>query len=1481
MEEQDEVQEGLMQLPVHVVLTEAAFRTRLKTYRLSPAGSAAARFPIEKFLQSSEKIVGPLVSYGLESSPNLKVNALLLASFRHPVKRREYRDFNLKTDNFRVHNVGDVNDFLVYMRSKILQELDDYATTGSGWTFRKVRYLELRVNKYEPLSGKRKKKEQSGVHRKRGPKRGGGGSGGGGGSSDLRGGCAVRLPDAVRRTKSTISVNNANNSYCFKYAVFGEDLGDPRHAERECKYLRDPRFATKYNWGVIDYPVAVRDIPIFERANDISINVYQLNPDDLIVRPLKVVKEERPTHRDILLYRGHYAWIKNLRRLLARQIPNLRHHVFCKCCLSIFTSAVTLNAHMRECDASGDGDRLPVQAIIPESIRRKNALSVYRCRPELSFRRALEDARPGDRDFWDEIDWTAVRSSYVKVEDLRRFAAANRHRLSVNIYALNAENSVFPLMVCKEEHPSHFDVLQILNSSVLEGDAAPETVTYFYNIKNFSALVGGQRNARQHASFYCRCCFASFTGEVTLQRHKESCRLTKPARSLMPPRDKNLLNFSKWSHTRKLPYLIFSDWECLLKPVKAGSRPAKNAYQEHEPCAFGFLVVNGDEGSQDPIRIHVGPDCVSVYFRWLLVEAEKVARFYAVRHPMSTLTAEEQARYDAATVCYMCGGPFTGTIARGENPKVRDHDHLRPPHLGNFLGAACYKCNVNRRVPDFLPVFHHGLRYDQAILIKGFNGLGYKTRILASTEESFISFSVHAIFGDVKIEIRFLDSYRFLPSSLRELANELPPEAFRETRRHFSKSEAEFLMKQKKLPFPYDHLATWDVLKETRLPEREAFYNKLSKSQASESEYREAENVWNFFNCRTMEDFLIIYLKVDVILLCEIYMNFREVVYRTYGLDPAWSYTLAGAAWQAFLKYTGVTIELLTDREMYHFFERSIYGGLSQCSLRYAEARNKELGHDVTPEESVYIMFFDAVGLYSYSLSSSLPIGDFRWMNRAELDNLDVTSFRDGDEWGYFIEGDYEVPREVHDLHRDLCFLPERKKVPGDSAPRLMGTLEHKFRYVSHILVAQQAVANGLILVRIHRGVKFRQAPFVKAYIELNAGLRRAAKHKNEVQQYKNFGNIIFGKTIQSKRNRISLELVTSEDRFQQLVNRHTFKHATVLGEDLVLVHKHTVSVKLDTPIFIGATVLGHSKTVLYDWYYGYLKQKFPSIRFCYTDTDSALVCIRGQSVYEAIKSDAEKFDFSNYPKNHFLFSEKNKKVPGKWADETGGIPISRFVGLRSKLYAVEFGGCVKKRCKGVKRSVLEHEVHFKDYLGCLHNRRPVFVEQNIITVKHQRIYTVNMRKIALAHDDKKRVILSDGIDTLPVGHYKLVENSVETLEQAALAEAAGAERRGEEDAPSQADGGAQRSRNTVPLEAGTNKESQEGRGQDAASSSREEDGNSSARPSPSPIEQRGSLIGSRRPEGDPPEWLLPGPSGLCIPPPTPPLQLMYESDSD
>ena len=143
----------------------------------------------------------------------------------------------------------------------------------------------------------------------------------------------------------------------------------------------------------------------------------------------------------------------------------------------------------------------------------------------------------------------------------------------------------------------------------------------------------------------------------------------------------------------------------------------------------------------------------------------------------------------------------------------------------------------------------------------------------------------------------------------------------------------------------------------------------------------------------------------------------------------------------------------------------------------------------------------------------------------------------------------------------------------------------------------------------------------------------------------------------------------------------------------------------MNKPIYLGQSILDISKTLMYEFWYGYLKPKYnDKIKLCYTDTDSFVIEVKTEYLYADVSADIEKwYDTSNYDKddNRPLPTGKNKKVPGLFKDELGGKIMTEFCAIRAKTYvfAVDGGKKIKenKKAKGTKKSVLKNELMLQD----------------------------------------------------------------------------------------------------------------------------------------------------------------------------------------
>ena len=330
-------------------------------------------------------------------------------------------------------------------------------------------------------------------------------------------------------------------------------------------------------------------------------------------------------------------------------------------------------------------------------------------------------------------------------------------------------------------------------------------------------------------------------------------------------------------------------------------------------------------------------------------------------------------------------------------------------------------------------IFHNLSGYDAHLFVKNLGKSKGNIKCIPNNEEKYISFSKEIVVDDyekdgkkveVKHEIRFLDSFKFMASSLDGLAENLAKSdlsKFIQTKKEFGEK---YELMTKKGIYPYDYMNGFEKFSEKKLPPKKDFYSKLNDCGVLDEEYEHAQKLWKEFKIKNLGEYLDLYLKSDVLLLTDVFEEFRNICLENYSLDPAWYYTSPGLSWDALLKHSKVNLELLTDPDKLLLFEKGIRGGISMISNRYGKANNKYMDKKYDPSQpSKYLAYLDANNLYGWAMMKPLPVGDFKWMSPLELENWK--------EIPCILEVDLDYPKDLHDLHNDYPLAPERLKRDG------------------------------------------------------------------------------------------------------------------------------------------------------------------------------------------------------------------------------------------------------------------------------------------------------------------------------------------------------------------------------------------------------------------------------------------------------------------
>ncbi|XP_046395764.1 uncharacterized protein LOC124163026 [Ischnura elegans] len=249
-----------------------------------------------------------------------------------------------------------------------------------------------------------------------------------------------------------------------------------------------------------------------------------------------------------------------------------------------------------------------------------------------------------NNEFRNAYNWDCIKYP-VDPKDIIKFERMNN--ISINLFGLDEKNNVYPMKIVDEELDDHRDLLYITN----------DKTGHYCWVKNFNKLIKSQITKHHHSISICKRCFIHFRDMTKFMEHKALCKGTGvPSKVIMPDEENKILKFTNLNRFFRIPYVIYADFECLLKDVSTCNPSPKesftNVIQTHEPFSFCYMLVTPD-GCQKPI-LYRGPYAARVFINRIKDEAVKIYEIYKNTIPINPLTEEEESIFLTSVNCHIC-----------------------------------------------------------------------------------------------------------------------------------------------------------------------------------------------------------------------------------------------------------------------------------------------------------------------------------------------------------------------------------------------------------------------------------------------------------------------------------------------------------------------------------------------------------------------------------------------------------------------------------------------------------------------------------------------------------------------------------------------------------------------------------------------------------------------------------------------------------
>ena len=905
-----------------------------------------------------------------------------------------------------------------------------------------------------------------------------------------------------------------------------------------------------------------------------------------------------------------------------------------------------------------------------------------------------------------------------KCSDVHRFIELNN--LSVNIYELNfyqdgdkCKHNLIPTEISKNESDKIIDLIIYKNHYAL--------------IKKLHVFLGNHNK-----SFVCRRCLNSYTCENALLNHKEKCGDDNIC--TIRTSNESHLYWKKHFHKNPLYFRIIADFEAdnEIENSSVGNKTT-NIYKQ-KPVLNGYYIISelNDVLESGYYESPLDYNNVDWFVKEVIKLENKMAFFFKNTKKDIDMTQEDVENFENNNVCR-----FSEKEILSE--KVRDHCQL----TGKYRGPAHNTCNINIKQKDsnFIPfAFHNLSNYDCHMFFKRLVDLKkekVKFEIIPKTNEEYISVKYGCI--------RFIDSYRFLSEKLEKLVKNLDEDDFKILKKEFP-DKWQYL--NKKLAYPYEYFNSIDDYKKpVDKLEKEDFFSRLINDFPDDGDIERTKGIIKLFNIKNGEELTKLYCKSDVILLADVFEKFIKVSSEEYGISPLYCVSLPGYTYQCALKYTDIKIQTLQDKDLIFLIENNIRGGISSVmGNRYIKS-----------DENNKIIYADATNLYGHSVSQFLPYDEiemwhghpdkyWRWLD-------EILNTPDDSEIGYFPEVDLKYSDNIKQKTKYFPFCPENKKRNPNKYNDYMNKIKpenytkskklicdwtDKKKYLIHYRMLKFYVRHGMIVEKIYEIISFKQSKWLEGYISFNTQKRNKAKF------------------LENVRNRLNLELI-KKDNIKKIITQQsklTFNGNQKSYENYDSYTFKKNEVVMDKAIYVGFAILELSKLHMYETYYDTLQPYFgqENLQLHYVDTDGMFLSMKTKDIIKDLKNLEDIFDFSNLEKDHELFSNRNKKVIGKFKIETPkNIWIDEFVCLRSKAYSFK---CKnedenKNKIKGISKSQSKH-IKFEEYYNSLFGREYQRECNNYIirSINHEMVLQ-EIKKSTLSLFDDKRCYINN-IKSMP-----------------------------------------------------------------------------------------------------------------------------------